>query len=181
MVMVSLQLFAIVFALSFWDGRALECAYKEKSPAFCKHVNESYQLNNSSQHLLGGATFKEDRGRISRANEKVLAVLKLNDKSELKTALCGALDSETHAVFNAGASCSGSEKETDACNLGLASLCLATEELVKASVEITEQDKKEQITKALNDYAVKEDKKNRVEWVELANGLGRNVSHILQC
>ncbi|VDL86786.1 unnamed protein product [Nippostrongylus brasiliensis] len=70
---------------------------------------------------------------------------------------------------------------TDACQQGLTGLCLAVEEQAKAFMEITERDKKEQIAQVLKDYAAMEGKEDRVAWAELANGLGRNVSHILQC
>ncbi|WKY12532.1 hypothetical protein Q1695_003817 [Nippostrongylus brasiliensis] len=128
--MVNLQLFVVVLASFFWDGQALECAYREQSEQFCLHVNESYQLNNSSEHLFTGDKFKDDRERISRANEKVLAVLKLSKKSAVKKALCSALESETTAVFSAGVSCSGSEKTTDACELGLTGRQLSNKEQV---------------------------------------------------
>ncbi|WKY12516.1 hypothetical protein Q1695_003809 [Nippostrongylus brasiliensis] len=111
-----------------WDGRALKCAFEETKKEFCRHVNESYQLNNSSMHLMEGDKFKDDRERISHANEKVLNVLREKNESMLTPALCSALNSETGVVFKAGVSCSGSQKEEPACKLGLAALCLAVEE-----------------------------------------------------
>ncbi|VDL72908.1 unnamed protein product [Nippostrongylus brasiliensis] len=125
---------------------ALECAYKKKK--FCGPVKEAYQLNNSSQHLLVGDKFKEDRERIFLANEKVLDVLKEKNKSGLIPALRSVFESETNAVFQVKVSCTGSQKTKDACNLGITAICLATEELVNATIVVADKAQKKKILKA---------------------------------
>ncbi|WKY12540.1 hypothetical protein Q1695_003822 [Nippostrongylus brasiliensis] len=123
--MSSSRLFVLVFALSFWEGRALKCAYKNQT--FCGPVKQAYQLNSLSMFFLKGDKFKEDRERLSLANGKVLIVLKKENKSELIPALRNVFDSETNAIFQVKVSCSGGEKETAECQLGITAICLATE------------------------------------------------------
>ncbi|WKY12518.1 hypothetical protein Q1695_003810 [Nippostrongylus brasiliensis] len=115
--MGSMKLFVLVFALFFWDGRALRCAYQQQSEQFCRHVNESYQLNNSTEHLLDSYTFRDAKERVLDTEQKILDVLKLSEKSALTPALCTALDSEINAVFSLRVGCGGSQKMKDPCNL----------------------------------------------------------------
>ncbi|VDL67961.1 unnamed protein product, partial [Nippostrongylus brasiliensis] len=165
---------------SFQDGRALKCAYQEQSEQFCRRVNESYQLNNSTEHLLSDYTFRDARERVRVTERKIIAVLKQSEKSALTTALCSALGSEIDAVFILRVGCKGSQIEKDACNLGIPGLCLGMEEMVKASMEITEVEKKDQIKNVLEGYEAK-NKTDRLEWANLAIDLGKNVSRILHC
>ncbi|VDL72910.1 unnamed protein product [Nippostrongylus brasiliensis] len=163
------------------DGRALKCAYEEESEEFCKHVKEAYQLNNSSKHLLKGDTFKDDRERISRTIQQVREVLKEKYESGLIPALCRAMDWETITLFGARGSCSGSQKESQACKVGLTPLCLAVEELVDAVKPITKGEQKTKIHNASDEYQQKENKTDRLTWAEQAYEYGKNVMTILNC
>ncbi|VDL76645.1 unnamed protein product [Nippostrongylus brasiliensis] len=164
-----------LFIIIIKDGQALKCAYKDQT--FCGPVKRAHELNSLSKFFLEGDKFKEDRERLSLANGKVLIVLKKENKSELIPALRNVFDSETNAIFQVKVSCSGSANGTYPCQLGITAICLATEQLVNATMVVADEDQKYEILEAYKKYQQKED---RLQWADQAYELGKKVMDILQ-
>ncbi|VDL72909.1 unnamed protein product [Nippostrongylus brasiliensis] len=132
------------------DGQALNC--QTESANFCNQLTFAYDANTMAEHNLDGDKFKDDRKRVSLANQRVLDVLKKRNESELRDALRRALYSETHALFNVRVSCKGQERWSSACQLGASFLCFATEGLVNAIIEMAEGVQKKKISNAYKRY-----------------------------
>ncbi|VDL79309.1 unnamed protein product [Nippostrongylus brasiliensis] len=149
-----------------------------QSAYFCQKVKDAHRQNTVAETALEGATFKDDRQRISLANQNIRIVLKKSELTEVIPALSIALSSECNALFHVISSCTGSQNGTEACREGMGALCTALEDLVEAAAQLARGDQVEKIYDAQQELETSKLNGESCGWQSYYVGL--NVSNALQ-
>ncbi|VDL64418.1 unnamed protein product [Nippostrongylus brasiliensis] len=136
----------------------------------------AYRTNEKVRRNLVGDSFKNDRQRISDANEAVLAVLDKVSKEEVFSALRAALVAEVNALFQLK-KCDLEGNEKLMCRYGSGDLGYATDVLVRAMRTVAEQSEEKEIRKLYEEFKTVFNKQN---YVEEAYKLGEKVLNITQ-
>ncbi|WKY12514.1 hypothetical protein Q1695_003808 [Nippostrongylus brasiliensis] len=131
-----------------------------------------------AEAALKGYTFKDDRERVSFANQNIRNVLKKNETVEVMTGLYIALESECNALFHVLISCGRSQNGTQACKEGMEALCTALEDLVEAAMELAHGDQGNEIYGAYEKLAASKLNGGSCGWQSYHVGV--NVSNALQ-
>ncbi|WKY13465.1 hypothetical protein Q1695_004362 [Nippostrongylus brasiliensis] len=152
----------------------LECAYKKFLP--CNQMKLAYRMNEKVRRYLVSDSFKDDRQRISDANEAVLAGLDKATKEEVFTALRSALVAEVNALFQLK-KCDVEDDEKLMSRYGSGDLGYATDVLVRGMRTVAERNKGKEIRKLYEEFKNVFNKQN---YAKEAYKLGQIVLKITQ-